>query len=350
MLKTNYSVAIIGYGGMGQEHHKKINDVTCMSVVGSYDTDETKHHAIRLAGIHTYESFTEVLNDTNVDIVLIATPNDSHHIIALQALNAGKHVICEKPVMLNSHELVEIISAAERNERVFMVHQNRRWDEDYLIMKKIIEDNTIGNVFHIESRVHGSRGIPSDWRHLKEQGGGMLLDWGVHLVDRLLQMVPSKVNEVYASLSYILGHNVDDGARIYLTFENGVTALVEVGTTNFITLPKWYLNGLAGSAVIDDWGMTGKVVQLVHSDGRDAKPIEAGAGLTKTMAPRIDDSVREIPLVRIESDVREFYYNFVGVIEGREDALIKNTEVLRVMRLLECAEQSHKTKQVIKFE
>jgi predicted dehydrogenase len=106
-------------------------------------------------------------------------------------------------------------------------------------MKKIYEEGSLGQVFRIESRVHGSRGIPGDWRQEKEHGGGMILDWGVHLLDQLLQMMGNtKLKRVYANVTNITNTMVDDGFTAHLSFENGVEALVEVGTSNFISLPR----------------------------------------------------------------------------------------------------------------
>ena len=79
-----------------------------------------------------------------------------------------------------------MMDAAERTGNFLTVHQNRRWDEDFWTVKKILEEGKLGEVFRIESRVHGSRGIPGDWRQEKEHGGGMVLDWGVHLLDQAM--------------------------------------------------------------------------------------------------------------------------------------------------------------------
>ena len=75
---------------------------------------------------------------------------------------------------------------SEKNGKIFSVHQNRRFDVDFLAMKKLNDSGDLGELINIESRIHGSRGIPSDWRGEKEHGGGMLLDWGVHLIDQLV--------------------------------------------------------------------------------------------------------------------------------------------------------------------
>lgn len=89
---------------------------------------------------------------------------------------------------MNSVDLAEMIEASEKYGKLFTVYQNRRWDGDFLTAKKIVDENMLGEISRIESRVHGSRGIPGDWRQLPEHGGGMILDWGVHLLDQVLML------------------------------------------------------------------------------------------------------------------------------------------------------------------
>src|SRR5699024_2026922 len=124
--------------------------------------------------------------------------NDSHKDIAIKALEAGKHVICEKPVTLNTNEYAEIIEVAEKTNRIFMVHQNRRWDEDYRIIKNLYDNRRIGEIVPIETRVDGAHGIPGAWRHLKENGGAMLLDWVVPILEPILDMIDSPLRSVSA--------------------------------------------------------------------------------------------------------------------------------------------------------
>jgi scyllo-inositol 2-dehydrogenase (NADP+) len=350
MRNKNFKTVIVGYGGMGSQHGRLIKNVDQMDVIGVFDIKKERQDAAAEQGYHVYPHLQSVLEDGEVDIVLIATPNHIHAEIAIQAMKAGKHVICEKPVTLNSQELLEIMKTSEECNRMFVVGQNRRWDEDYLVMKKLFDEKQLGEVFHIEQKIHGSRGIPGDWRAEKEFGGGMLLDWGVHLVDRLLLMVPEKVKQVHCQFTHITNDEVDDGFRLSLEFESGITSLVEVGTTHYISMPKWYMNGTMGSAVIEDWAMNGKIVKLDSYGGHDATPIVAGAGLTKTMAPRHDQSTHEEPLPRIPSDIRDFYNNVMDAIEGKAEIIVKNDEVLRVMRLLEACFESNEKNQVVPFE
>lgn len=83
-----------------------------------------------------------------------------------------------------------------------MVHQNRRWDPDFLTVKKMYDKNALGKFCRIESRVQGANGIPGDWRKFEEKGGGMMLDWGVHLIDQMVYMLPELPESVYCQYFY----------------------------------------------------------------------------------------------------------------------------------------------------
>jgi predicted dehydrogenase len=350
MFVRNHGIAIIGFGGMGSRHAELIATVEGLNVRGIWDVLPERLDDARKLGLPVYGSFEKVLADPSVGIVLIATPNQLHKDLSIAALDAGKHVICEKPVALDAAELQAMIDAAERNDRLFVVHQNRRWDEDYQMARRIVQDKLIGPVYHVERRVMGSRGIPGDWRKYKAFGGGMLFDWGIHILDQTLDLFPEPVVSVFCELSYVLGNDCDDGCRISLKIASGLTAVVEVQTWNFITLPNWYLCGAGGTAMIDGFGRTGKICTLARFDRNEAKPIVTAAGLTKTMAPRIDDSVAETPVPRVEMDVTDYYRNVMDAIEGKADPIVANPQVMRVMKLLEACFESHRLGQAVPFE
>ncbi|MGN7763751.1 Gfo/Idh/MocA family protein [Paenibacillus sp. 22594] len=349
MSSQKHTIVIVGYGGMGSYHTQLIEENGRLEVAGTFDLLEERRSASVKAGYMAYASYEEVLADPKVGTILIATPNDVHKEIAIAAFRAGKHVICEKPVALSSDEFKEMLEAAETAGRIMMVHQNRRWDEDFRIIKEMYEHNTIGPLFQLESRVHGANGIPGDWRHVKAQGGGMLLDWGVHLLDQLLFMIDSKVTSVSSSLSFILGNEVDDGFEALLQFENGIKAVVEVGTTNFITLPRWYVKGTEGTGIIEDWSLTGRIVtRNQKSERREPTPIRAGVGLTKTMAPPSEGATITEALPTAVELSSSFYTNFADVIEGKAEPIVKNAEVMRVLKLIEAIFAAAETNQTIK--
>ena len=377
MMSKMRNIAIVGCGGMGGGHAMAIHSGTGTAVwnivtaeqamkreasnvttdiskklhlTGVYDIKPERQEWARSMGIFTYDSYEAMLADETVDIILIATPNHLHHDLAIAAMRAGKHVLCEKPVTPSSAELEDILKVAKETGKIFYPRQNRRWDKDYLVVKKIYEEKLVGNVFNIESRVHGSRGIPGDWRGVKEYGGGMMLDWGVHLLDRLAMMVPEKITKVFCSMTNITNKECDDGFKMHMTYESGLTAVVEVGTCNFINLPLWYVAGDQGTAKINGWDMTGEMVRLKSWEDKDATPILAGEGLTKTMAPRQENSTEVLPLPDLDYDRNELYSNLVDVVNGEAEQIVKGEEALRVLKLMEAAFESFETGKVVYFE
>lgn len=353
MVNNKFGCAVIGYGGMGGWHAKKIKEELGehAELLGIYDINPERGKVAEEKGIHAYSSREDLLADERIDLVTIATPNDYHKEIAIAALEAGKNVISEKPVAMNSAELEEMIACANRCGKLFTVHQNRRWDQDYLTVKKLMADNTLGKVFRIESRVHGSRGIPGDWRNQPEHGGGMLLDWGIHLLDQALMMtLPRKLKTVYAELTYVTNEKCDDGFRANLIFDDGLSFLVEVATSNFIELPLWYVLGENGSAVINDWELNGKIVKVSDWENRDAVPIVAGAGITKTMAPRTDDTIETYPLEIEETNWIGYYKNIFAHLEGKEDIIVTHNQQRRLMKLIEAIIESGTNNKLVMFE
>lgn len=351
-MKENKIVyGLIGFGGMGKWHTEILEDVPEIELAGIYDIKEEKRKLAEEAGFHTYETEEAMLADEIIDVILVATPNDTHRSIALRAMEAGKNVIVEKPATLSLKELTELEDMARKTGRFLTVHQNRRWDEDLLTVQEILKDQMMGEIFRIESRVHGSRGIPGDWRKEKAHGGGMVLDWGVHLFDQIFRLTGERrLKTVYATLTNVTNQEVDDGFTAVLRFEGGLEVLVEVGTNNFISLPRWYVLGENGSAVVEDWDLSGKIVKAFSEDEKEIVPVRTAAGLTKTMAPRREDTIRVEELPRVPGDIADFHRNVAAVLLRGEKPAVKLPEIKRVMRLMETVFESAEKNQVMEFE
>ena len=341
---------IVGYGGMGRWHTNQIRENNVVELKGIFDISERANQRAKDAGIFTYDSFESVLRDTDIDLVTVATPNDVHKQIVIDLLNAGKNVICEKPVTMTEKDFWEMAGAANKNGKVFTVHQNRRWDSDFLLAKQIYETQEMGSVFCIESRVHGSRGIPGDWRGKKEYGGGMLLDWGVHLIDQALMMIPEKVKKLYAKFDHVTNYEVDDGFKLDLYFESGLVYRIEVSTSNFIALPRWYILADDGTALFETFSSGAKITKCKEKNEENVIPVVTAAGLTKTMAPRSNDNLITYDMPLASSDVHDFYRNVVDVIDGKAELVVKHEQIARVLRVMEAAAVSDETNQVVDFE
>lgn len=340
-MSDKKKIVVIGYGGMGKWHTQYIQQSDVCELVGVCDIKDSRREKATERGLKVYNHIDEVLADPSVEIVTLAVPNELHEPMAIAAMEAGKHVVSEKPVTMSSESLQRMIDASERTGKIFTVHQNRRWDSDYLAMKALYASGELGEVFNIESRVQGSRGIPGDWRGHKEHGGGMILDWGVHLIDQMVGIVnDKKIEKVYCRCDHITNYEVDDGFKLDLYFEGELTARIEVGTSNFISLPRYYMLGTNGSARIMSWKSDCEVVCCKNWSEKDVVPVVTAAGLTKTMAPRDDKSIVKTETALPESDVHDFYRNLCRAIDGTEKQLITHAQVMRVMKIMEAAFKS----------
>ena len=350
-MKT-YKAALVGYGGMGRWHKTGICKTPRVCIDGVYDINPARMDAAKEDGITTaYSNFEALLADPTVDIVVVATPNNFHMPQVCQALEAGKAVVCEKPVAMSSEELQTMMDTAHRTGSLFTVHQNRRADADYTAVLETVHAGLLGNVFEIVSNVVGSRGIPEGWRQYAVAGGGMMLDWGVHLLDQVVMMyAPHKVTSVFCKMYHVNYQECDDGFKAFLQFDNGVMVTIEVGTSHYANIPRWYVCGDRGALVINDWNCTGKIIRASeHEVTWEEEIVYTKAGPTKTMAPRAKDTIEEILINPDDysSDYDSYYRNLAAALDGTEEIRVKPAEAMRVMKVMEAAFESDSKQQII---
>lgn len=341
-------LALIGYGGMGAYHAASLTEMNkqgdfCLTLSGVFDIDPARRIAAREAGFTTFDSLQEALS--SCEAVLLATPNDTHLPLAREAAKAGKHILCEKPVACNLEEAREMFRLAREAKVLLTVHQNRRLDPDFLSLKQIVEGGEIGRVYRVESQVCGGNGIPGDWRKKAAQGGGMMLDWGVHLLDQMVQLrgIP---DWLHCTCSRILGEEVDDGFLLEAGYPD-LLYRVEVDTNCFVPRFRWMAFGEAGTAEIADWDMRGEIVRVKERIDPHLKGVRAGNGLTKTMAARSEQTLERLPLPKAGLPGPAFYRNFAAAAANRESPFVKEEEVLAVFTLMELAFRSDRTHSVV---
>ena len=344
-----YKMGIIGYGGMASWHHKNSVKVPGLTVTSAFDIDSERLKVAEQNGLKIYDNVDDFLRYGDFSIVLVATPNNFHKYYSVMAMNAKKHVVCEKPVAMSLVELDDMIAASKKNNVLFTVHQNRRWDRDYKTIKRVLEDNLIGKPYTIESRVHGQNGVMHGWRAYKVAGGGMLFDWGVHLIDQILCMINEKVTEVYCQLFSIKTPEVDDYFKLLLRFESGLSAQIEVGTYCLEKMPRWYVNADHGSVIVKNWECEGKITKASEIVMEwEPEVVQTVGGPTRTMAPRPKETLEELALPKVESQWSDYYINVIAHLNGKEDLIVKHEELRRVMKIIEAAFESDRTHQSIK--
>lgn len=340
-----YNVGIIGFGGMASHHFNQSKVLDRINIKGVFDLKPERMEYAKSQGLVAYESRQALLNDPEIDIVLVAVPNDYHKEYAIEALRAGKNVLCEKPVTMTSEELEEVMAVAKETGLVFTIDQNRRVNKDFIAMKRAVEAGLLGDVYVIESRVEGSRGVPEGWRTSKAQGGGMMLDWGVHLIDQIMFMYPEeKVTNIFCKMYSINYDEVDDNFHLTMTLSNGVTAHIEVSTNNFILHPRWYVLGKEGTLQIDGWDCEGKIVKPLSKENKwDAEIAKNKVGPSKTMAPRGENTIETIAIHAPEDVVDNLnptYWQLIDKLDGKAELTIKPEQALRVMKVMEAAFKS----------
>lgn len=343
-----YNMAIIGFGGMANWHREKLaRQMAQIEVTGVYDVQPEPCEKAAALGLTVYESADALLADESISLVLIATPNNFHQDYAIRALRAGKNVICEKPVTMNAAQLEAILAVQQETGKLFSIHQNRRWDRDFVAVQEMLRSGVIGAPYFIESRVLGSRGAMHGWRGYAVNGGGMLLDWGVHLIDQALALIASPVVNVDAQLQSIFSSEVDDSIKVLLRFENKVSYLLEMSTNCFVPQPRWHVSCTEGTAVVEDWECNGKMVKLKENGPLQWENdiVYTAAGPTRTMAPRPAHTTETLPLPLADTDSISYYENIVDVLDGRGTLCVTPQQALRVMRVIDLAFASEAKKQ-----
>ncbi|NIA13567.1 MAG: Gfo/Idh/MocA family oxidoreductase [Nitrospiraceae bacterium] len=317
-------VGVVGYGcqfRMGQLHLQSLRDAAGFEPVAICDRlpERRAEGKEDYPGIKTYASMKRMLDTSDVELVVVITEHNTHPRLAIQCLEAGRHVVTEKPFCITVKEADEMIRAADKNKRMLSVFHNRRWDGDYLAIKNAIAAGLLGDVFQIEACMAGY-GHPSYWwRSDKRISGGAFYDWGAHIVDWVLGLVPAKITEVSGYFQpKRVWHDVtnEDHCNAAVRFENGCSATIELSHIAAIGKPRWRILGTQGALVGD--GEKFRVVS--HKDGIE-----------------LDSQMKFF-----ESDWHAYYRNVGDHLRLGEPLAVTPESARRVIAVIQTAEQSSK--------
>ncbi|MGF1656006.1 MAG: Gfo/Idh/MocA family protein [Verrucomicrobiales bacterium] len=194
-------VGVVGYGGafnMGRAHLKQMLAAGMTPVaVTEMDPDRLQVATEDFLGIETYPSLEEMLAKSSVNLIVLITPHNTHAPLALQCLNAGRHVVCEKPLAITTEEVDAMIAAATANDVMLSTYHNRHWDGRIMLARELVrEQKLIGEIIRVDC-FFGGYGQPRDWwRSSRSISGGVLYDWGVHLLEYSFQLIDSRMTEI----------------------------------------------------------------------------------------------------------------------------------------------------------
>jgi len=293
----------------------------------------------------------DIINDTEVDIVAIATSNDVHFSLAKAALEAGKHVVVEKPFTNYSSEADELIALAKEKGLLLSVHHNARFHSDFKTVKKVIESGKLGRVVNYEARYDRFRNFlrAGAWREEDLPGSGIHYDLGAHLIDQALQVF-GKPTAIFADLRVQRDHaKAIDDFEFILSFP-GIKVSLKGQMLAKISTARYAVYGMNGSFV--KWGVDPQeallrdgVVPSQYQDwGKEDSEFQG------TIA--ISEAGKDIE-EKIESEWgsgQDFYKNIVAAIKEEEELFVKPEQARDVIRILELAERSWAEQRTISLE
>ncbi len=351
-------IAVIGHGFMGHEHETMLSQMEGIRLVGFSDRDPKQLDDVR-EGLKRYESNKALLSDPEVDVVLIAANNNQHHDLVIQAAEAGKDIICEKPAAMSPEELDDMVRVTNECGVKFTVHHQRRLDQDFRIMKEIFDQKALGDVYMMKNSLYGFNGNMHDWHVYISEGGGMLYDWGVHLIDQILFMMPeAKITSIYADVRNVINFEVDDYFKILLRFDNHVMAEVELGTYLLADKPQdkwferhWIMSGNKGTAYVDGFEPEGKIVRTTEllTNVRGSRTMTA-AGPTRSFGPPAPGKIVTEDVPKVNTCHRDYFENYKKAYYGEEDFLVKIPETRRVLAVMDAVRKSAETGKSVDFE
>lgn len=287
-------IAIVGYGpfgGMGYYHGLGIAQTSGLELVAVVDPSDERRKAAEhdFAGLSAYASVDDLVGDADVDVAIVATPPSAHFGLARQLLSAGKHVACEKPLCLTAAQADELIALSTANERMLTVHQNRRWDPDFLAVRRAVDAGLLGDLFNVETFVGGFEHPCRAWHSDVAVSGGAVYDWGSHHVDWILQLLGSAPARVTTHGHKRVWHDVTnlDQLRLHLSWDDGREAEFFQSDIAGVRRPKFFVQGTAGT-------LAGHYRPLAF------ERIEPGRGFV-TDRPHHAEAPAELTLARYES-------------------------------------------------
>lgn len=357
-MKWRY--AVIGYGFIGRRHAATLKSFEESDCVAVCDINPKRLAEVKALypGMPVYERAEDLFAHEKLDGVIISANNRAHKELVVLAARHGVNIICEKPAALTVQEFDEMMEAVEEAGVQFTVHQQRRYDKDFQTIKAVYDEGLIGDMYLVRSSLYGYNGNMHDWHRFRDEGGGMLYDWGVHLIDQMLYLVPSKLESVYADIRNVINKEVDDYFDISLRFENGVNAHIELGTYLLNSQPgwferHWYAGGTTGTAVVNKFDPEGGIIRTTHlleNVAEDQDKSAVSYGPTRSFGIPEPGLIVTEPLPKVTHEQCDYFVNYFRALEGKEEFLVKPEEVRRVLAVMEACRKSAATRRSIDFE
>ena len=345
------NVGLIGYGMAGQTFHapiiSAIPGLKLKTVVERTSAKSKEHYP----WVKVVPDPQAVLEDETIDLVVIATPNATHFELAKQALLRGRHVVVEKPFTVTSQEAKELIDLARQQNLRLSVYQNRRWDGDFITVKRVLENHWLGRITEYEAHFDRYRNAlkPNTWKEKVLPGSGIVYDLGSHLLDQA-QMLFGLPQSITADIrSQRDGTEVEDNFEIILAYTESLKVTLKAGMLVRELGPHFMLHGTQGSFVkygLDPQESALKRGLRPQDDPHWGTEPEAQWGkLNAEIAGlHFQGNIETTP-----GDYRSYYKNVYEAIVSQEDLFVKPEQARNTIRMIELAIESNHLKKTLEF-
>ena len=337
----------MSYGMSGEVFHLPLLEAhSAFEVVSILQRSTGKAARHPYTVVHQYE---EILKDDSVELVIVNTPNETHYSYALQALQSQKHVIVEKPFTVNVQEADELIGLARENNRILSVFQNRRWDADFLTVRKVLEQNLVGKLVECEIHYDRFRNYiePNTWKEEAKPGTGILYNLGSHLLDQALVLfgMPRFVDARVGIQRP--GGRVDDFFDIRLEYDGFFTIL----KSSYLVReqgPRFILHGTEGSFLKSgmdpqEQALKDKKTPGVAGWGAEAKEVWGRLNTTAN-GNRIEGLYESVP-----GNYLSYYDNIYGSLRAGKPLAVKPEEARNVILLIEACQESNRKRSAVQL-
>lgn len=348
-MADQMSVGLIGYGMAGRTFHapviQAVPNLRLKKVVERHTNESRK----RYPWVEVVPDVTSLLQDEEINLVVIATPNISHFDLARQSLKANKHVVVEKPFTTTSGQAQELIDLARQQNKVISVNHNRRWDGDFQTVKKLLEGRLLGRLVEYESHYNRFRNYPrpNAWREEEGAGGGILFDLGSHLIDQaqVLFGVPQMItSDIRVQRDFA---KINDSFELILHYDD-LKVTLKAGMLVREQSPRFILHGTEGSFVKYGFDPQEEALKrgFIPSESNWGNEPREQWGTLITQVGGLD---LEGQVKTIAGCYQSFYQNIVEVISGHAELAVKPEEARSTIRIIELAIESSEQKRTIHF-
>jgi predicted dehydrogenase len=335
----------LGYApSVGKVHGLGVQNTPGLELLAACDLNPQRLVQVRrdFPNIRIWESADALAADPEIGLVIISTPPNSHAILAIEMMAAGKHVVCEKPLAMFQKETAAMIEMADKQRVHLSCHQNRRWDVDYLAIKQALLEGMIGDLFYLETFVGGFNHPCGYWHSHTDISGGLSYDWGAHYLDWIVSLIPQRIQTITCTRQKRVWHDVTnaDQERIQIRFSGGQEAEYIHSDIAAVRKPKWYLLGTSG-AIIGHWKdvVQYEIDPIVYFEQHEIPATEMPADLTLHCRHRSGQIVTQ-KLAVPERKHYLFHQNIADHLLTGEPIVAPLEDSVRVVAILEAAARS----------